>query len=564
MKSTVEQLSPTRVRINVEVPFDELKPDFDRAYRKIAQQVRIPGFRPGKAPAAHPGGAPGPRRGARRGRQRRHPGQVLRGRHDVRRRRPRSGSPTSRSPRSRTATHLAFTAEVDVRPDDHAARSRRRHRHRRRRRGRPRTRRPSSSTTCAPASAPSPASSARPPTATSCSSTCRPPSTARRSRGRDHRLLLPGRPGQPDRRPRRGACVGLSAGESNDLHLDARRRRVRRPRRRVTATVGRSRSASCRPRTTSSPSSPASSTPSTSSRPTCGAASGRSEAHGAAQQARDKVLEAIARRRRRSRCRRASSQAEVESRLHDAVHGLDHDDARFAEFLDEQGKTPRGVRHRHPTRPPSKSVKTQLRARRDRRRRGDLRRRPGAHRADRLPGAAVPACRRSSSSSGSSRPASSARSSPTCAAARRWPSVVGAATVTDAVGHARRPDRAARQADEDAEAEIDGAGPTTQWTRPAGTAGRRRPPTNGQGRDTAEARRGRADGCSAGADDAARVRQGRRRGDSDRARSRSRERTEPCADGERVGARRVGTPVPSTSLVLVVTSQQRQSEQAGD
>ncbi|CAM4034927.1 trigger factor [Kibdelosporangium persicum] len=51
MKSTVEHLSPTRVRINVEVPFDELKPNFDRAYRKLAQQVRIPGFRPGKAPA---------------------------------------------------------------------------------------------------------------------------------------------------------------------------------------------------------------------------------------------------------------------------------------------------------------------------------------------------------------------------------------------------------------------------------------------------------------------------------------------------------------------------------
>ena len=51
MKSTVEQLSPTRVKINVEVPFDELKPDFDRAYKKIAQQVNIPGFRRGKAPA---------------------------------------------------------------------------------------------------------------------------------------------------------------------------------------------------------------------------------------------------------------------------------------------------------------------------------------------------------------------------------------------------------------------------------------------------------------------------------------------------------------------------------
>lgn len=51
MKSTVEQLSPTRVRINVEVPFSELKPDFDRAYKELAKQVRLPGFRPGKAPA---------------------------------------------------------------------------------------------------------------------------------------------------------------------------------------------------------------------------------------------------------------------------------------------------------------------------------------------------------------------------------------------------------------------------------------------------------------------------------------------------------------------------------
>ncbi|TQF73386.1 trigger factor [Rhodococcus spelaei] len=51
MKSTVEQLSPTRVRINVEVPFEELKPDFDKAYKALAQQIRLPGFRPGKAPA---------------------------------------------------------------------------------------------------------------------------------------------------------------------------------------------------------------------------------------------------------------------------------------------------------------------------------------------------------------------------------------------------------------------------------------------------------------------------------------------------------------------------------
>ncbi|MDT7698070.1 MAG: trigger factor [Pseudonocardiales bacterium] len=51
MKSTVEHIGPTRVKLTVEVPFDELKPDFDRAYKALAKQVRIPGFRPGKAPA---------------------------------------------------------------------------------------------------------------------------------------------------------------------------------------------------------------------------------------------------------------------------------------------------------------------------------------------------------------------------------------------------------------------------------------------------------------------------------------------------------------------------------
>ncbi len=50
MKSTVEQLSPTRVRINVEVPFDELAPDIDTAFKQMAKQIRMPGFRPGKVP----------------------------------------------------------------------------------------------------------------------------------------------------------------------------------------------------------------------------------------------------------------------------------------------------------------------------------------------------------------------------------------------------------------------------------------------------------------------------------------------------------------------------------
>lgn len=50
MKSTVEPLSATRVRLAVEVPFDELKPSFDAAYKRIGAQVRVPGFRPGKVP----------------------------------------------------------------------------------------------------------------------------------------------------------------------------------------------------------------------------------------------------------------------------------------------------------------------------------------------------------------------------------------------------------------------------------------------------------------------------------------------------------------------------------
>lgn len=50
MPSTVEQLSPTRVKITVEVPFADLKPSMDKAYAEIAKSVSIPGFRRGKVP----------------------------------------------------------------------------------------------------------------------------------------------------------------------------------------------------------------------------------------------------------------------------------------------------------------------------------------------------------------------------------------------------------------------------------------------------------------------------------------------------------------------------------
>ncbi|WP_433500291.1 trigger factor [Sphaerimonospora sp. CA-214678] len=51
MKTAVEELSPTRVRLTVEVPFKELESSLQAAYKKVAQQVRVPGFRPGKVPA---------------------------------------------------------------------------------------------------------------------------------------------------------------------------------------------------------------------------------------------------------------------------------------------------------------------------------------------------------------------------------------------------------------------------------------------------------------------------------------------------------------------------------
>ncbi len=50
MKSAVETLSPTRVKLIVEVPFEELKPMLDQAYKSIGSQIQVPGFRRGKVP----------------------------------------------------------------------------------------------------------------------------------------------------------------------------------------------------------------------------------------------------------------------------------------------------------------------------------------------------------------------------------------------------------------------------------------------------------------------------------------------------------------------------------
>jgi len=52
VKSAVEILSPTRVRLTIDAPFADLEPHFAKAYKEIASKVSIPGFRKGKIPAA--------------------------------------------------------------------------------------------------------------------------------------------------------------------------------------------------------------------------------------------------------------------------------------------------------------------------------------------------------------------------------------------------------------------------------------------------------------------------------------------------------------------------------
>ncbi len=51
MKSAVETLNPTRVKLTVEVPSADLKPRLDAAYKQIGANVNVPGFRKGKVPA---------------------------------------------------------------------------------------------------------------------------------------------------------------------------------------------------------------------------------------------------------------------------------------------------------------------------------------------------------------------------------------------------------------------------------------------------------------------------------------------------------------------------------
>ena len=52
MKTVVERLTPTRVKLTIEVNPEDFKPSLDHAYEHISETVNIPGFRKGKIPAA--------------------------------------------------------------------------------------------------------------------------------------------------------------------------------------------------------------------------------------------------------------------------------------------------------------------------------------------------------------------------------------------------------------------------------------------------------------------------------------------------------------------------------
>jgi trigger factor len=114
VKSTVETLSPTRVRLEIEVPFAELEPSLKKAYREIGSQVVIPGFRRGKVPAAVIDQRVG--RGAvlNEAVQEIIPTQVLAAvrEHDVK----TLGRPEIEIRDFQDGEPLKFTAEVDIRP----------------------------------------------------------------------------------------------------------------------------------------------------------------------------------------------------------------------------------------------------------------------------------------------------------------------------------------------------------------------------------------------------------------------------------------------------------------
>ncbi|MGH3736460.1 MAG: trigger factor [Micromonosporaceae bacterium] len=115
MKSTVETLSPTRVKLSIEVPFADLEPAVRQAYKTIGEQVRVPGFRPGKVPTRlidQRIGRPAVLEEAAREAIPEHYMAAIR-EHDVK----VIGTPNVEITKLDETDQLAFTAEVDVRPE---------------------------------------------------------------------------------------------------------------------------------------------------------------------------------------------------------------------------------------------------------------------------------------------------------------------------------------------------------------------------------------------------------------------------------------------------------------
>ncbi|MGH3713344.1 MAG: trigger factor [Micromonosporaceae bacterium] len=115
MKSTVETLSPTRVKLSIEVPFADLEPSVRKAYKTIGEQVRVPGFRPGKVPTRlidQRIGRPAILEEAARDAIPEHYLAAVR-EHDVK----VLGTPNVEITKLDETDDFAFTAEVDVRPE---------------------------------------------------------------------------------------------------------------------------------------------------------------------------------------------------------------------------------------------------------------------------------------------------------------------------------------------------------------------------------------------------------------------------------------------------------------
>jgi trigger factor len=115
VKSTVEILSPTRVRLAIEVPFAELEPSLKKAYREVSAQVNIPGFRRGKVPSAVIDQRVGRKAIIAEAVQGAIPEQLLAAmrEHEVR----TLGRPDVEVMDIEDGQPLRFTAEVDVRPE---------------------------------------------------------------------------------------------------------------------------------------------------------------------------------------------------------------------------------------------------------------------------------------------------------------------------------------------------------------------------------------------------------------------------------------------------------------